>query len=271
VTPVYALRRGGSPLILSIPHAGRDLMPGLAERLTPAGRSLIDTDWWLEQLYGFAGEDLDATVLTANYSRYVIDLNRDPSGASLYPGQPTTELSPTTTFDSDALYTTGRDLRPDEISDRRTNFFAPYHAALADNLTRIKAAHGYALLYDCHSIRSIVPRLFSGTLPVFNLGTNSGASCAVTLEAAIADVIGSAKGYTHIINGRFKGGWITRHYGQPADGVHAVQMELACRAYMDEAPPFPYDMAKAARVTAVLREILETMLTWGQTQRGSTP
>ncbi len=264
MTPVYTLQRGGSPLILSIPHAGRDLMPGLPERLTPTGRSLIDTDWWLERLYGFAGGELDATILTANYSRYVIDLNRDPSGASLYPGQASTELVPTTTFDGEPLYFPGQELHRDEIAQRRATYFDPYHTALAAEIARIRAAHGYAMLYDCHSIRSVVPRLFPGTLPVFNLGTNQGASCALSLEAAIADVIASAAGFTYIVNGRFKGGWITRHYGRPGDSVHAVQMELACRAYMDETPPFAFREAKMARVQAVLREVLETILAWGE-------
>ena len=259
---IYDLSQGSSPLLLSIPHAGRELTSGLARRLTPVGLSLIDTDWWLERLYGFAGE-LGATVLRAKLSRYVIDLNRDPSGVSLYPGQATTELIPTTTFDGEPLYLPGQELRPEEVADRRQRWFDPYHAALATEIARIKARHGFVLLYDCHSIRSRIPRLFEGTLPVFNLGTNSGTSCASSLEAAITDVLASAEGFTHIVNGRFKGGWITRHYGQPDEGIHAVQMELACRAYMAEQPPFTYLEAEAQKAQAVLREVLETMLTWG--------
>ena len=266
-----SLHRGASPLILSIPHAGRDLVPGLADRLTEAGRSLIDTDWWLERLYGFAAEAFGATVLTANLSRYVIDLNRDPSGASLYPGQATTGLAPTATFDGEALYRPGKELRAEETAQRRNAYFDPYHTALTAEIARVRAAHGFALLYDCHSIRSVIPRLFPGTLPVFNLGTNSGASCASSLEAAIADVLASASGYTHIINGRFKGGWITRHYGEPLSNVHAVQMELACRAYMDETPPFAFDEAKAAALRPVLSEVFDTMLAWGKTVAAGGP
>ena len=263
------LSRGTAPLILSIPHAGRQLIPGLAARMTDAGRSLIDTDWWLERLYAFASGDIGASVLQANLSRYVIDLNRDPSGATLYPGQATTELVPATTFDGEPLYKPGHECGGEEMDQRRAAYFAPYHAALAAEIARVTAKHGYALLYDCHSIRSVVPRLFPGTLPVFNLGTNSGASCASALQAAIAQVLAAAEadGFSQIVNGRFKGGWITRHYGSPADGVHAVQMELACRAYMDETPPFAYDVAKAASTQTVLREVLETMLAWGETRR----
>ena len=263
---VFTLQRGGSPLILSIPHAGMALIPGLAERLTDSGRQLPDTDWWLDRLYGFAAPDLDATVLSATHSRYVIDLNRDPSGASLYPGQATTGLFPATTFDGEPLYRRGRELAPEETDGRQRGYFDPYHAALAAEIARVKSLHGFALLYDCHSIRSEVPRLFAGTLPVFNLGTNSGQSCATGLEAALADVLTSAAGFTHAVNGRFKGGWITRAYGRPGEQVHAVQMELACRAYMSERPPFGYDPALAAAVQPVLRELLKTMLAWGEAQ-----
>lgn len=268
----FTLARGTSPLILSIPHAGRELTAGLFERLTDTGRSLLDTDWWLERLYAFAGDGLGASVLSANLSRYVIDLNRDPSGAPLYPGQATTELVPTTTFDGEPIYKPGHEFQVGEIAERRKLYFDPYHVALTAEIARVKAAHGVALLYDCHSIRSVVPRLFSGTLPVFNLGTNSGRSCAPSLKAAIAEVIEAAEanGFSHVINGRFKGGWITRAYGDPANGVHTVQMELACRAYMDETPPFAYDAGKAATAQTVLREVLDTMLAWRQAQEETT-
>lgn len=261
MSALYALSRGTSPLILSIPHCGRELVPGLADRLTADGRSLIDTDWWLERLYDF-GSALDATVLSAKLSRYVIDLNRDPSGASLYPGQATTELVPTTTFDGAPLYRAGAGPGPAEIAERKRLYFEPYHAALAAEIARVKAKHGIVLLYDCHSIRSVIPRLFEGELPIFNLGTNSGASCAPDLEAEIERTLAEASTFSHVINGRFKGGWITRHYGRPTENVHAVQMELACRAYMQEAPPFNYDEAKAVRTRKVLRQVLDTIAQW---------
>lgn len=258
------VREGASSLILSMPHGGRELVPGLAERLTEAGRALADTDWWIERLYDFAG-DLDASVVRTQLSRTVIDVNRDPSGASLYPGQATTGLCPTETFDGVPLYGDGAAPDAGEIADRTQRYFAPYHAALAAQIERAKAAHGYALLYDCHSIRSVVPRLFEGALPVFNIGTNEGASCAPGVQQAIADVCAATEGYSHVVNGRFKGGWITRHYGRPDAGVHAVQMELAQHAYMDEAPPWTFDEAKAARLRPVLRAVLQAMQGWAGT------
>ena len=264
----FTLARGTSPLILSIPHAGRELTAGLSERLTDTGRSLLDTDWWLERLYAFAGDGLGASVLSANLSRYVIDLNRDPSGASLYPGQATTELVPTATFDGEPIYKPGHELQEGEIAERRRLYFDPYHVALTAEIARVKAAHGFALLYDCHSIRSVVPRLFSGTLPVFNLGTNSGRSCAPSLEAAITDVLESAEadGFSHVVNGRFKGGWITRHYGQPAKGVHAMQMEIACRSYMSEEPPFAYNEVKASGLRTALALMLTQIDSWAKSK-----
>lgn len=253
------VRTGGGPLILSMPHGGRELIPGLEERLTEDGRALTDTDWWIERVYDFA-ETLDASVVRTDLSRVVIDVNRDPTGASLYPGQATTGLCPTETFDGAPLYRSGAAPDEAEIAARRERYFAPYHAALEAAIRRAEAAHGYALLYDCHSIRSHVPRLFEGTLPVFNIGTNDGASCAPALGAAVAEVCAAADGADHVVDGRFKGGWITRHYGRPEEGVHAVQMELAQRAYMDERPPWTFDEAKAVRLRPVLRRALEALL-----------
>ncbi|MFO1170713.1 MAG: N-formylglutamate deformylase [Hyphomicrobiaceae bacterium] len=261
MSAIYDLKRGGSPLILSIPHCGRELTPGLTERLTPEGRSLIDTDWWLEKLYDF-GTALDATVISAKLSRYVIDLNRDPSGASLYPGQATTDLIPTTTFDGAPLYRSGHELKPAETEERKRLYFTPYHDALAAEIARVKSAHGMVLLYDCHSIRSVIPRLFDGELPVMNLGTNSGASCAPALQTEIVRTLQETPAFSHVVNGRFKGGWITRHFGRPADNVHAVQMELACRAYMQETAPFAYDEAKAPAIRMALLAILMRMQRW---------
>lgn len=261
----FTLRRGGSALILSIPHAGGKLIPGLEARLTPVGRALIDTDWWLERLYAFAA-DLDATILRAELSRTVVDLNRDPDGASLYPGQATTSLVPTATFDGEPLYRAGEAPSDAEIAERRERYFWPYHRALEAEIARVRNQHGIVALHDCHSIRSVVPRLFDGRLPVFNLGTNSGASCAPELEARLAGIL-AGSGSSWVVNGRFKGGWITRHHGRPAERVHVAQMELACRAYMRETPPFDYDEAAAAATQVVLRRVLETMLEWAGGER----
>jgi formiminoglutamase len=248
-----------APLILSMPHAGREVPEILAERLNRQGLAMIDTDWWIERLYDFA-DQLDATVVRTAISRYVIDVNRDPSGASLYSGRASTGLCPLTTFDGEPIWRTGSDPDDAEIAERRTVYFEPYHRALAEQIERVRAEHGFVLLYDCHSIRSRIPRLFDGELPAFNIGTNAGQSCAPEVRSAVTDVCAAAQGYSSVVDGHFKGGWITRHYGRPDAGVHAVQMELAQRTYMEEAPPWTFDDAKADAVRPVLRSALETML-----------
>jgi N-formylglutamate amidohydrolase len=251
-----------TPLILSLPHGGTELPDGLRRRLTDRARTLPDTDWHIDRLYAFA-ENLPVTTVAAVFSRYVIDVNRDPSGASLYPGRATTALCPLTTFAGEPLYLAGEEPDAHELEERRRTFFDAYHQALAEQIARVKAIHGVALLYDCHSIRSHVPRLFEGELPVLNLGTNDGKSCDPALcrglEAAMAE-----SPYSHVTDGRFKGGWITRHYGRPNDNVHAVQMELAQRAYMHEDPPYAYDHDKAQALQPTLLTLLEAMLDFGE-------
>lgn len=222
--------RGEAPLVVAFPHGGTEL-GGVEPRFASPWLARRDADWWIEELYAFV-RDLGATTISTVVSRSVIDVNRDPSGASLYPGLTTTELCPTTTFDGTPLYRSF-DPEEDEIAWRRKTFFDPYHAALAAEIERLRAVHPRVVLYDAHSIRSRIPRLFEGELPQFNLGTNSGATCDPALEAELAEVC-EKSGHSWIANGRFKGGWTTRHYGAPANGVHAVQMELAMRGYMDE-------------------------------------
>jgi formiminoglutamase len=259
------VHRGDAPLVVSFPHAGTELPDAIAARLISPWLARKDADWWIHRLYDFA-TDLGATTIRTTLSRTVIDVNRDPSGVSLYPGQATTSLCPTTTFDGEPLYRAGE---PDaaEIAQRRAIWFEPYHAALRAELDRLRAAHGKVVLYEAHSIRSVIPRLFEGRLPNFNIGTNSGASCDPALAAAI-EAACAATSFSHVANGRFKGGWTTRHYGQPGAGVHAVQMELACRGYMDEPDglltsltwPTPYDPARAAPMRAALTQILQACL-----------
>ncbi|WP_150287027.1 N-formylglutamate deformylase [Rhabdaerophilum calidifontis] len=264
------LRRAGGPLIVSIPHTGTEIPPEIEARLVSPWRARKDTDWWIETLYDFA-EDLGGTILRTRISRSVIDVNRDPSGASLYPGQATTELCPTTTFDGEPLYRAGAEPDADEIALRRATWFDPYHAALAGEIARLRARHPRIVLYDCHSIRSVIPRLFEGELPVFNIGTHSGASCDPALTARI-EAIADRSGMSRVTNGRFRGGYITRHYGNPASGLHAVQMELACRGYMPERPgpvaeadwPPPFDPAHAAPVRAVLAGIFQTCIAFAR-------
>ncbi|MGR4864566.1 N-formylglutamate deformylase [Caulobacter sp. LARHSG274] len=256
------VRRGDAPLVVSIPHAGTEIPPDLEARLASPWLARKDADWWLEQLYDFAG-DLGATVVRTAVSRTVIDVNRDPSGASLYPGQATTGLCPTETFDGEPLYRPGQEPDAAAIAARRTQFFDPYHEALRGELDRLRAVHGQVVLYDAHSIRSRAPRLFDGELPQFNIGTNGGAACAPALTAAV-EAACDATGLPRVTDGRFKGGWITRRYGRPEQGVHAVQMELACRGYIDEPPaltpenwPTPYHPPRAAFLRSALAEVLK--------------
>ncbi|WP_332680511.1 N-formylglutamate deformylase [Bosea sp. (in: a-proteobacteria)] len=264
---IVTVTRGSSPLVLSMPHPGTGLPDEVASALNARGRQVEDTDWHMRQLYAFT-ERFQPTIVEAGLSRYVIDLNRDPAGVSLYPGQATTELVPTTTFSGEPIWTTPPDTA--EIARRREAYFLPYHAALAAEVEHARAQHGFCLLWDCHSIKSVIPRLFPGTLPTLNLGTNSGASCAPAVEAAaVAAMAGAA--FTQVVNGRFKGGWITRHYGQPAEHVHALQMEIALSAYLtEEAPPWNFDASKAASLQAALSAMIEAALA-AATQLERTP
>ena len=251
---------GEAPILLSIPHTGTALSPGLAERLSPQAQRLPDTDWHIDRLYGF-GAELGCGVIAANYSRYVIDLNRPPQDDSLYPGQATTGLCPLTQFDGVPIYVADQEPDAAEIQARVLDYWQPYHDTIADELVRIRARHGYAVLWDCHSIASRVPRLFAGTLPVFNLGTVHGASADAGLVQSVFDVM-AASGYTHVENGRFVGGHITRSFGKPDHGFHALQMEIGSDAYMTPDHDGAWDEEKAARLSAALREMIEAVLRW---------
>ena len=257
---IFRLSRGLSPLVLSMPHSGLAMPPRLESRLTPAAAALPDTDWHVPRLYEFARE-LDATILQANYSRYVVDLNRPADDRALYPGQQGTGLIPETLFDGTPIYHPGEEPDDQETARRVRQYWQPYHDALSREIDRVRNAHGYAVLYDCHSIRSVVPRLFDGELPVFNLGTARGESCAVELSDRVARVLSSSP-FSVAINGRFVGGYITRHYGDPARNVHALQMELAQQAYMDETPDNPYRPERAAKLIAVLNEVMQVLVHW---------
>lgn len=258
---LYELQRGTTPLLIDVPHAGTLVPPDLQARLSPAARAVPDTDWHVEKLYAFAG-DAGATLLCATHSRYVADLNRDPSGTELYAGADNTELCPTRTFADEAIYGSGAPPSPAEVAQRIATYFDPYHAVLTAEIERLHAQHGFAIVLDAHSIRSEVPRFFDGRLPDLNLGTANGASCAPALQARATAVLAGAPGMTHVVNGRFKGGWITRHYGRPALGVHALQLELGERCYMNQDPPFPWSADRAAPLVAVLRRLVEALGSW---------
>lgn len=247
---------GTTPLLVSIPHSGTHVPKAIAQRMHKNAQSLPDTDWHVDTLYAFASE-LGAHILKANYSRYVIDLNRAPTGDSLYPGQFTTGLCPTTLFTAEPLYLPGQEPDKDDINYRLLEYWHPYHTALRNCLHTIRTQHGKAILYDAHSICSVVPSLFNGTLPDLNIGTNDGTACDDALLHAIVALANNSD-YSTVVNQRFKGGYITRHYGTPAEDIHAIQMELTWRNYLaEEAPPYAFDEPKAMRLQLrALRPIL---------------
>jgi formiminoglutamase len=266
MTDWLTIERGDAPLVVAFPHGGTDLPAELDQAFVSRWLARKDADWWIDQLYGFA-RDLGATTIRTRFSRSVIDCNRDPSGASLYPGQTTTGLCPTETFDGEPLYA-GDGPDAAEIARRRIAYFDPYHAALAGELARLRERHPHVVLYDAHSIRSRIPRLFEGELPQFNIGTNGGATCAPALRDAVTAIC-AASGHSHVLDGRFRGGWTTRHYGRPANGIHAIQMELAMRGYMTEPDqpgpetwPSPIDPAPA--ILPTLLSIIEACLAFAK-------
>ena len=251
--------QGNGPLILGMPHIGTLIPPEVSVTLNDLGRAVPDTDWWLDKLYAEIAQRFDATVVMAGVSRFVIDVNRDPSGVSLYPGQNTTTLCPLTTFDNVPIYHNGQEPDKPEINRRQQAYFQPFHDALATALEKSREAHGYAVLYDCHSIRSECPHLFEGVLPTLNLGTNTGKSCATELQQA-AEFNMDKSGFSHVSNSRFKGGFITRHYGRPSQDLHALQMEIAQSAYMQEHAPWTFDAAKAGILQQAISEIIAAIL-----------
>jgi N-formylglutamate deformylase len=256
---ICALTAGTIPLLVSFPHAGTDIPDSIARRMTPAALLRADTDWHLPQLYSFV-HAMGASTLVPRCSRYVIDLNRPPEDTSLYPGQDTTGLVPLDTFRKEPLYPPGQAPDAAEIAERRERWWKPYHDALEDELARLHAAHGVAVLWDAHSIASVLPRFFEGRLSDLNLGTADGQSCSPTVQAAAVAVLEAQREYSHVTNGRFKGGYITRHYGRPADGIHALQLEMCHATYMDEPAPFEYRPDLAAGVQPVLERMLEAVV-----------
>lgn len=258
------VRRADTPLILAMPHGGGELPEEVVAEFRSPWLARRDADWHIQPLYE---KLVDATIVATSICRSAIDVNRDPSGASLYPGQVTTELCPTTTFDGDPLYLGGRDPSSGEVATRRSAWFDPYHAALGAEVDRLRGLHDRVVVYDCHSIRSRIPRLFDGELPVFNIGTNNGATCDGSLRDAVAAICASS-GHSHVVDGRFRGGWTTRHYGRPAAGVHAIQMELAIRSYLREPAgaldtmnwPPEFDPAFASPLRKTLADILKACL-----------
>lgn len=257
---VRRLIRGSSPLLISIPHTGTYVPSGIKRHLSEEGLRLADTDWHVERLYDFAS-GMGAGMLSATHSRYVIDLNRPPDDEALYPGQHKTGLCPLKTFAGEEIYLA--DEGPDEIEkpNRVAAYWLPYHETLQEELSRLREKHGYAILYDAHSIRSECPLLFEGKLPDLSLGTAKGISCAPAIEKAVMVAV-EASGYSCVLNGRFVGGYITRYYGRPQDNIHAIQMELAQANYMNEDPPYHYDEEKAPQLQKALKGVISALLEW---------
>lgn len=257
----YTLHRGTRPLVISVPHAGTEIAPEVAATLLPRALAVEDCDWHLDRLYDFAAE-LGASLIVPRYARYVVDLNRPPENTPMYPGQNNTELCPTRFFSGEPLYREGRAPDEAEVQRRVATYWRPYHAALQGELARLQAEHGHVVLFDGHSIAAELPWLFEGRLPDLNLGTAAGSACAPALRERLAAVLAAQSRFSHVVDGRFKGGYITRHYGRPQHGVHAVQMEMTWPCYLAEAMPPVWDTARAADARAVLHTLAETMLAW---------
>lgn len=258
---LWHLAHGDAPLIVSVPHAGRHVPDAIALRMSASARALPDTDWHVDALYAFV-PSTGATLITATHSRYVIDLNRDPSGAALYPGADNTELCPVRTFANEPIYARGEEPDEREIAARRATFFDPWHALVASGIERVRQRHGYAVLLDGHSIAGVVPRFFVGRLPDLNLGTSGGKSCDPSLRALACGIVQEAGGFTHAVDGRFKGGYITRHFGAPEANVHALQLEMVQGSYLDEARPAAFDRARAAALVGMLERLVIALSEW---------
>ena len=256
---LYDFQPGDTPLLVNVPHAGTELPPDVASRLTAKAGQLPDTDWHVDRLVeGAAGQG--ASLMRARYSRYVIDLNRGSDDKPLYAGA-TTGLVPTENFDGSPVYQAAN---PDaeEVAARIERYWRPYHDKLAGELQALRERHGFAVLFDVHSIRSAVPRLFDGRLPDLNLGTYEGRSCAPELQASVAEVLADADGFSTVVNGRFKGGFITRHYGRPDEGLHALQLEIAQTCYMNESRPNDFDPQAARPLIDLLDALVGKLSRW---------
>jgi N-formylglutamate deformylase len=260
-TEVFTLHRGRAPLLVSVPHAGTEIPPDQRQRYTERVLAVEDTDWHLGRLYAFVKE-LGASLLVPRYSRYLIDLNRPSGNAPMYPGRNNTELVPTRHFTGEPIHREGQVPDEAEVRRRAGAYWLPYHDAIASELARLRAAHGHAVLFDAHSIKSELPWLFEGRLPDMNLGTADGTSCAPALRDVLAAVFAGEPRYSHVVDGRFKGGHITRQFGRPQEGMHAVQIEMCWSTYMEEAPPWAWHPQRAAEVEPLLRRLVQTMLAW---------
>ncbi|MBF0851232.1 N-formylglutamate deformylase [Gluconobacter sp. R75690] len=262
MTNIFSFTPGTLPILVTIPHAGDRLAPGMDERMTPRGRKLPDTDWYMEHLYAFALSK-GIGILRANFSRYVVDLNRGQDDAALYAGRPSTGLVPLLGFDGQPIYLDGKEPDAAEIAERTEHYWKPYHDAVQAELNRLKERFGWTILWDAHSICSEIPRLFEGRLPDLNFGTNSGQSCAPELAETIINRAETLPSYSHVRDGRFKGGFTTRHYGQPSSDIHAIQLEIAQSTYLaSEHDPWPINLRAAANLSTAVELLLDAATNW---------
>ncbi len=266
MSEVFDFRKGSIPLLVSVPHDGRLLAPGQEERMTEAALALPDTDWHVRKLYSFAA-DLGASIIAANYSRYVVDLNRPASDEPLYENQLAIGICPRMTFAEQDIYLHGDSPDDKEKQKRIERYWKPYHEKISATLDDLRKRFGYALLWDAHSIASRVPSLFDGVLPDLNIGTDNGQSCAPPMRDAVASVAESSP-YSSVIDGRFRGGYITRNYGKPEKGIHAVQLELAQCNYMDE-KNLGYDAGRAVRLVETITSMLQAFMDAATQDAGS--
>lgn len=263
----FDFNQGSAPLLLSMPHCGTALPPSVAGGMTGHSLAIADTDWHVDRLYEFAAE-LGVSTIRPHVSRYVIDLNRPPDNAELYPGAAGTDLCPVSSFAGEPVYRPGKEPERSEINHRLATYWHPYHTTLQLELTRIKEQHGVAVLFDAHSICSLVPRLFAGRLPDLNIGTAAGGSCAPAMLSVAESILTAQNRYSCVSNQRFKGGYITRAYGNPSANIHALQLELAQCTYMEENAPYTYLPAQAKRIQPLLKQLLTSLIAWAQEHAG---
>lgn len=259
MTTVYNLSLGTRPLLISMPHCGTFIPEAMQSGYVQRALSTEDTDWHMPMLYAFA-KSLGASLIVPRYARYVIDLNRPPDDTPMYPGASNTELCPTRFFTGEPLYREGNGPDRNEQLARLEQYWRPYHDALSGELQRLRSLHGRVLLWDAHSIRSEIPWLFEGRLPDLNLGTASGQSADARISDAVMRVCKAQSTFSHVLNGRFKGGYITRHYGRPTQGVHAIQLEMCQSLYMSEQAPYNYLPERATHIIPMLQTMLEAAL-----------
>ncbi len=250
------VEKGSSPLLINCPHVGVFVPEKIMAHLSDAAALLPDTDWKIDELYLFA-RVLGAGLMTATHSRYVVDLNRPPDDGVLYESGGS-GLVPLQTFEGKSVYQPGQAPSASEIANRVDRYWAPYHALLRTELGRLRRIFGWAILLDAHSIVGRLPLLFEGQLPDLNLGTNDGASVPADLESGAFEIL-TRSAYPAVLNQRFKGGFITRHYGQPETGIYALQLEMSQRVYMSGTPS-KFDAKLAAAVQPLLRKLVELLL-----------